>query len=154
MPDESVLREKARAAVQSGKIPALIARGEIRGSGAPCAICGVPVTKDEMEFEIQFAHDDTPGLEEFRVHLRCFVAWKFESQQGEVVGADLSSRGQRAPASRFEAAARLLRQVSFLRQSLPNAIPTLSTWALMVMIALMVTGGLLALRRRSGQPLA
>jgi hypothetical protein len=131
MPDEAVLREKARAAVQSGKIPALIARGEVPGRGAPCAICGVPVTKDEMEFEIQFAHDDTPGVEEFRVHLRCFVAWEFEPQQGEAVGAAGSSRGQRASASHFEAAARFLRQDSFLRQSLTNAIPTLSTWALM-----------------------
>lgn len=30
----------------------------------------------------------------------------------------------------------------------PNPVPTLSTWALMAMVLLMVTGGLLALRRR------
>jgi hypothetical protein len=52
MPDE--VREKPRAVVQSGKLPA---RHPDRtwggpGVGAECVVC--PVTKDEMEFEIQF----------------------------------------------------------------------------------------------------
>lgn len=38
-----------------------------------------PVTKDEMEFEIQFEHDGTsPGLDKYHVHIRCFAAWEFE----------------------------------------------------------------------------
>jgi hypothetical protein len=37
------------------------------------------VTKDELEFEIQFAHDGSdPGLNTFHVHIRCFAAWEFE----------------------------------------------------------------------------
>ena len=81
MADEPLLREKARAAVQNGKLPA---RAPDRtwggpGIGAPCEICGVPVTKAEMELEIQFARDgDNPGLDKFHVHLRCFAAWEFE----------------------------------------------------------------------------
>jgi hypothetical protein len=81
MPDESVIREKARAAVQSGKLPG---RPPDRtwggpGVGAACTICKLPVTKDEMEFEIQFAWDgDSPGLDKFHVHVRCFAAWEFE----------------------------------------------------------------------------
>ena len=56
MPDESILREKARVAVQSGKLPG--PRPD-RTWGAPgvgdaCAVCELPVRKDEMESEIQF----------------------------------------------------------------------------------------------------
>jgi hypothetical protein len=37
------------------------------------------VKKDELEFEIQFAHDGaSPGLDKFHVHIRCFAAWEFE----------------------------------------------------------------------------
>jgi hypothetical protein len=81
MPDEAMLREKARAVVQSGKLPA---RAPDRtwggpGVGAGCAVCERPVRKDEMEFEIQFEHDGSnPGLDKFHVHIRCFAAWEFE----------------------------------------------------------------------------
>jgi|SRR5437667_4501766 len=81
MPDESILREKAREAVRTGKLPD---RRPDRtwggpGVGAPCSVCGRPVSRDELEFEIQFAHDgDNPGLDKFHVHIRCFAAWEFE----------------------------------------------------------------------------
>jgi hypothetical protein len=84
MPDEEILRDQARAVVQSGKLPA---RAPDRtwggpGVGAGCAVCGVPVTRDEMEFEIQFARDgDNPGLDKFHVHIRCFAAWEFERKR-------------------------------------------------------------------------
>jgi len=49
------------------------------GIGAACAVCERAVTKDEMELEIQFAHDgSSPGLDKFHVHIRCFAAWEFE----------------------------------------------------------------------------
>jgi hypothetical protein len=49
------------------------------GVGAECSVCGRPVTKNELEFEIQFARDgDNPGLDKFHVHIRCFAAWEFE----------------------------------------------------------------------------
>jgi hypothetical protein len=70
MPDEARLREKARAAVENGKLPS---RRPDRtwgepGVGATCAVCKKPVTKDEMEFEIQFAHDgSSPGLDKYHV---------------------------------------------------------------------------------------
>ena len=61
MIDEVELRAKARATVENGKLPA---RRPDRtwggpGVGAECAVCGLPVTKDQMEFEIQFARDGT-----------------------------------------------------------------------------------------------
>ena len=79
--DEDTLREKARAAVQDGKIPS---RRPDRtwggpGVGAICSICGLPVRSSEMEFEIQFARDgDSPGLDKYHLHIRCFAAWELE----------------------------------------------------------------------------
>ena len=79
--EEDVLREKARAVIQNGKLPS---RAPDRtwggpGVGAPCVICELPVRPNEMEFEIQFARDgDNPGLDKYHVHIRCFAAWEFE----------------------------------------------------------------------------
>jgi hypothetical protein len=84
MPDEARLREQAREVIQTGKLPA---RAPDRtwggpGVGAACSVCTRPVTKDELEFEIQFARDgDNPGLDKFHVHIRCFAAWEFERQK-------------------------------------------------------------------------
>jgi hypothetical protein len=81
MPDEKILRDKARAAVRDGKLPS---RRPDRtwggpGVGATCSVCDLPVERDEMEFEIQFARDgNNPRLDKFHVHIRCFAAWEFE----------------------------------------------------------------------------
>jgi hypothetical protein len=81
MPDEARLREQARAAIQSGKLPSHAPHRTWGGPGvgAECSVCGRPVTRDELEFEIQFEHDGAqPGLDRFHVHIRCFAAWEFE----------------------------------------------------------------------------
>ncbi len=83
MNDESTLRQKARAAIQSGKLPGR--RPERmwggKGSGAECAICGHPVKPDEVEFELQFPTNGAgPGLGAWRAHVRCFAAWEFERE--------------------------------------------------------------------------
>ena len=78
MPDEIVLRAKAREAIRTGKLPSKRPDRTWGGPGvnAPCTVCGEPVTKDQLEFEVQFAHDG--GLDKFHVHVRCFAAWEFE----------------------------------------------------------------------------
>lgn len=84
MPYEPRLREQARQAVLSGKLPARAPDRTWGGPGvdAPCSVCEKPVTKDELEFEIQFAHDGSnPGLDKFHVHIRCFAAWEFERKK-------------------------------------------------------------------------
>jgi hypothetical protein len=81
MPDEPRLREQAKAAIKSGKLPS---RTRTRnwggpGVGAECSVCGLLVTSEQREFEIQFARDgDNPGLDKYHVHIRCFAAWEFE----------------------------------------------------------------------------
>ena len=81
MPDERRVRALARKALQRGAIPA---RDPDRtwggnGIGAPCTICGEPITPADVEYEVQFAHDGaTPGLDRFHLHLRCFAVWELE----------------------------------------------------------------------------
>jgi len=81
MPDEPLLRQKARAAVQNGKLPG---RRPDRtyggaGSGAQCSVCRLPITSAQTEFELEFARSgDRPGRDLFHLHVRCFAAWEFE----------------------------------------------------------------------------
>jgi hypothetical protein len=85
MPDEIILRAKAREAVRAGKLPS---RRPDRTWGGPgvgprCTICGEPVTKDQLEFQVEWAHDGAePGLDRFHIHVRCFAAWEFERTDG------------------------------------------------------------------------
>ena len=83
--DEQVLREKVRIVIRDGKLPN---RHPDRtwggpGVGALCAVCELPVTRQQLEFEIQFARDgDNPGLDKYHVHTRCFAAWELERVAG------------------------------------------------------------------------
>jgi hypothetical protein len=62
----------------SSRPAALIAPGQGQAL-VPLAQCERSLTKDELEFEIQFARDGgNPGLDKYHVHIRCFAAWKFE----------------------------------------------------------------------------
>ena len=85
MPDEPLLREQARTAVQNGKIPARSADRMWGGPGLgnDCAVCQRPITKDEMEFELEFATPtgDSPNLALFHLHVRCFAAYEFERKK-------------------------------------------------------------------------
>jgi hypothetical protein len=55
-----------------------------------CAICDLPITKDEMEFEIQFARDgDNPGLDRFQRARSRYRGW---SEQAAPLTADTLDR--------------------------------------------------------------
>jgi hypothetical protein len=79
--DESILREKARDAIQNEKLPA---RGPDSTTGGPgcgeaCAICGETVRRTQMELEAEFRQDgEMPRLHKYHLHPRCFMAWEFE----------------------------------------------------------------------------
>jgi hypothetical protein len=76
VPDEPILREKARAAVKRGKLPGRRPDRIWGGSSvvALCAICELLV--NEMDFEMEFEYSGGPA--KFHVHSRCFAAWEFE----------------------------------------------------------------------------
>ena len=84
MPDEAVLREKARDAVRNGKLPPRVPDRIWGGPGvgAACSVCGLTIAKTELELEIQFAHDGaSPELDRFHVHVRCFAVWELERKK-------------------------------------------------------------------------
>jgi len=81
MPDEPVLREKAREAIRSGRLPIHPPHRTFGGPGRdlPCALCGVVLTREETEFEIEFGRaGGKPAFERYHLHQRCFAAWEFE----------------------------------------------------------------------------
>jgi hypothetical protein len=76
--------EQAREAVRRGTLPS---RDPDRtwggpGVGALCAVCELPVTKDQLEIEIEFARDGSQAdQDKYHVHARCFAAWEFERKK-------------------------------------------------------------------------
>ena len=89
--DDSILRAKARQAIEAGILPN---RRPDRmwggpGVGAQCTICGAPVKHDELELEMEFTLDDAPGPSKHHVHIRCFSALEFE-MRGRLGGGNLS----------------------------------------------------------------
>lgn len=97
MPDEPILREKARDAVERDKMPNRQPDRLWGGPGAdvPCTICGRPVAKGEMEFEVQFVRDGgAPSFQVYHLHVRCYAAWELERSKVD------SARGPSAGPSR------------------------------------------------------
>ncbi|MGH7345536.1 MAG: hypothetical protein ACREK4_11535 [Candidatus Rokuibacteriota bacterium] len=85
MPEESGLRKMAREAMRAGTLP--IRRPDRTwggpGIGVPCRVCREAITKNQLEFELQFSHAGAvPGLDRYHVHIRCFAAWEFERNEG------------------------------------------------------------------------
>jgi hypothetical protein len=81
MPDNTSLREKAREAIRTGRLPTKKPDRTFGGPGvgATCALCGENIPRGESEFEIEFRrHGATPGLDRYYLHYRCFAAWEFE----------------------------------------------------------------------------
>jgi hypothetical protein len=89
MADESPLAVKARDAIQSGRLPARTPNRTFGGPGSDvtCTICGEPVTRTQMEIEIEFnRHGTTPGLDRYHLHTKCFSAWESERKKAEGAG--------------------------------------------------------------------
>ena len=81
MSEDCVPPEKVRELLQAGKLPRRAPERTWGGSGvgADCAICDVPVGRDELEIEIEYARDGNEDtLDKYHVHVRCFVVWEHE----------------------------------------------------------------------------
>ena len=77
--DEERLRKLAREAIAAGMLPSLRASRLWGGPGigAGCAVCGQPVGREELGFELELG----AGSGERHFHVRCFAAWDVECQQ-------------------------------------------------------------------------
>lgn len=88
---ESILREKAREAIRSGKLPRRPADRVLGGpgSGAACAVCAELILRFMTELELHFDHDGvTSGTGKFPLHHQCFAAWEFERTKIDGQGPD------------------------------------------------------------------
>lgn len=86
MPNEKQIRELAQKLLKAGKLPRRDPDRTWGGNRAdmPCSVCTKPVTRDQVEYELQFSHDGAaPGLDRFHMHLRCFSAWEMERTKPE-----------------------------------------------------------------------
>ena len=101
MPDEPILREKAREAILSGRLPTARPSRMFAGpsAGEKCAVCGDSVLRGEIEYEIEFRASSAPegkslrdtlerlnGSLEIRcyhLHHHCFVAWELERSKAK-----------------------------------------------------------------------
>jgi hypothetical protein len=84
MPDESLLCEKAREGVRKGRLPSRDPDSTWGGPGVgvSCAVCELPVTKDQMELRIEFVRGGSHvDPDKYHVHVRCFAAWEFERKK-------------------------------------------------------------------------
>jgi len=82
-PNEKTLRAQAVAAIHRGVLPPDAADRVWAGAGigAPCAVCDLPVTAQQMEFETQFARQrNGTWLHACHLHVPCFAAWEFERE--------------------------------------------------------------------------
>ena len=113
--DDETLRQKAREAMRTGRLPARkpTTTWAGRGSGAPCTICGEPVNAHEVEFELDFTprarngvelEDSGPGNGRAlpRVHRPCLLAWEREQSAwalppGRLGFASFELRPKRCP---------------------------------------------------------
>ena len=90
--DDTLLRARARAFIQTGKLPR--SRPERtwggRGSSASCTLCGSSVSRDELEVEIERPFDGEGAAGgNYHFHLRCFAAWEHECRDLELESSSL-----------------------------------------------------------------
>ena len=74
--DESMLRERARRLLSSGRLPSSDPAVSWAGSGRgePCCVCQVLVGPDEIGFDLSFRMSQREV--ELHMHSRCRIAWE------------------------------------------------------------------------------
>jgi len=81
MPEvERALRENVRQRIQSGALPRAKPNRTWGGPGAglTCAVCDQRITRNQIEYEVQFVQEGTTVLQVVHLHLACFAAWELE----------------------------------------------------------------------------
>jgi hypothetical protein len=96
--DEGLLREKAREAIQAGKLPQ---RAPDRlwggtGRGETCVLCGDSLGEGQASLELEYTGNRySHGKTSYLLHVRCFSAVELEQAMTDLSrrsGADSQSR--------------------------------------------------------------
>jgi hypothetical protein len=91
MPDEPLLREKAREAIRAAKLPSRRPDGTLGGLGfgGACALCGELLRRNQMELAAEFESPDATSRlrDSYHFHPRCYLVWEFERTQGGTVSS-------------------------------------------------------------------
>ena len=92
--DEPLLRDKARAAIESGRLPTAKPHRMVygRSGGESCAVCGLRIVPGQVLVELEFRTAPspegrslrrmlgrlraTPKVQRYHLHHRCFAAWE------------------------------------------------------------------------------
>lgn len=78
---DDLFRQKAREAIRTGQLPSGAPDRTFgdSGSGEACALCGEPVRRSQVGFEVEYDRTDTSaGLNRYELHLKCLKAWERE----------------------------------------------------------------------------
>lgn len=81
--DGEALREKAREAVQTGRVPGRRPDRVLRGVGrlGTCVVCNQVITLTQMEIEVEYHRNGVASeITCYWLHPRCFTAWQAECQ--------------------------------------------------------------------------
>lgn len=78
--NEVMLRESVQQCLRSGGLPATASARTFAGAGngAPCALCAQAISRDEIEFELEFGRPRAPFVAFYHLHPRCYAAWELE----------------------------------------------------------------------------
>lgn len=79
MPDTLALRARAAHLMATGDLPSRAPQRSWGGPGGgePCALCSVPIPREQLEFELEFPGDDgaSSAAHICRFHTHCFDVW-------------------------------------------------------------------------------
>jgi hypothetical protein len=125
MTDERSLQKKAREAIQAGKLPnrqpESVWAGQ--GCGACCTVCGESLKRDELEYELEYAHaHHGADANIFHVHIKCFTAVERERHNLARTENTMLADNQASSTERLDSAAAVQRPPQTLNSpTLPDA---------------------------------
>jgi hypothetical protein len=105
--DDQELREMARMAIRSGKLPDRLPERSwgVQGASACCSVCGIGLLSHEAALEIEFPTiEGACETESKHLHARCFAAWGAEVRGPRFPNLPGSASGAKMPARAFGSA--------------------------------------------------
>ncbi len=78
-----------RSSMQSGRLPPFSRGHQLfggAGGGDTCSCCGEAISKADVQYEVDFGHQQAP----LRMHQRCYQIWYGETRAATSGGQKLS----------------------------------------------------------------